>query len=81
MSCGEEIKVEHSCADFDPATDPVRCKCQGAVLKTYSTLIQSVPHNVALEAAQIVYGHHHPEDCKGDRAITVERWVNASNFH
>jgi hypothetical protein len=81
MSCGEKIEVTEGCVEFDLATDPVRCKCQGAVLNTYSSLLKSVPHNVALEAAQIVYGHHHPEDCKGDRAITVERWVNASNFH
>lgn len=58
------------------------CKCHGAVMRTYGGLSQSgVPHNVALEAASIVYGYHHPEDSKDDKNLTVERWVNEEKLH
>jgi len=65
----------------DPAADPVRCKCQSAVLRAYRELIQQLPKNNALEAARLIYGYHHPEDTLEQRALIVERWVNAENFH
>ncbi|MCB1680999.1 MAG: hypothetical protein H6858_04255 [Rhodospirillales bacterium] len=74
MSCKE--------IHFDGARDPERCKCQGAVLRTYTSLISAGrPHPVALEAAEIVYRYHHPEDSKLDAALTVERWIHAEQFH
>ncbi|MCB1783080.1 MAG: hypothetical protein KDI13_03725 [Alphaproteobacteria bacterium] len=73
-----------SCDDlkFDGAFDPGRCKCQGAVLRAYSGLIEAgQPECNALEAALIVYRHHHPEDSKADASLIVERWVHAGHFH
>ncbi len=73
-----------SCTEitFDGANDPVRCKCQGAVLRTYKGLVsKGQPTQIALEAAKIVYGYHHPEDSKQDAALTVERWVYAESMH
>jgi hypothetical protein len=70
-----------TCSDpvFDAANDPVRCKCRAAVLRAYAALIEAGrPASTALEAAKIVYAHHHPDDKKQDRALTVERWVCAS---
>ena len=58
------------------------CKCHGAVMRTYSGLIEAGrPETIALEAAKIVYGYHHPEDTKADQSLTVERWVNEENLH
>lgn len=74
MSC-VEIK-------FDGADDEVRCKCQAAVMRTYLSLLNAgQPESNALDAAKIVYRHHHPEDTKIDAALTVERWVYAGQFH
>tara|TARA_B100001989_G_scaffold247920_2_gene220797 strand:- start:2223 stop:2447 length:225 start_codon:yes stop_codon:yes gene_type:complete len=74
MSCN--VKVE------DNAKDPVRCKCQGAVLRSYKGLIEAgQPEVNALEAAKIVYRHHHPEDSKECAGLIVERWVYAEKFH
>jgi hypothetical protein len=36
---------------------------------------------VALEAAKIVYAHHHPDDSREDVSLTVERWICAGKFH
>jgi hypothetical protein len=58
------------------------CKCYGAVMKAYGTLLNAgQPESVALEAAQIVYRYHHPEDPKHAAALTVERWVHADHIH
>ena len=65
----------------DPAKDPVRCKCQNAVLNAYKELIKQVPKSNAMEAAELVYGYHHPEDSKEERALIVERWINAEHMH
>ena len=74
MSCKEIL--------FEAARDPERCKCQSAVLKAYVSMMSAGrPHQVALEAAGIVYRFHHPEDSKMDAALTVERWIYAENFH
>lgn len=74
MSCKEIV--------FDRATDPVRCKCHGAVLRVYNGLVEAGrPECNAMEAAMIVYRHHHPEDSKSDASLIVERWVNAGHFH
>ena len=74
MSC-REIK-------FDGANDPGRCKCQNAVKKTYAGLLKAgQPEAYALDAAKIVYRHHHPEDSKEDAGLTVERWVYQEHFH
>ena len=78
MSCNENHIEIH----FDGANDPERCKCRSAVLRAYKLLLQAgQPSQYALEAAKIVYAHHHPKDSKFDRALTVERWVNAGHFH
>lgn len=74
MSCADDI--------FDGAKDPVRCKCQGAVVRTYRGLMEAgQPEQVALAAAKIVYRYHHPEDSKSDGALIVERWIFAEHFH
>lgn len=60
--------------------NPADCKCYGAVMRTYKSLSDE-PHHVAMEAAQRVYRHHHPEDSKEDAHLTVERWVTAEHLH
>lgn len=58
------------------------CKCHGAVMRAYTRLnLLGVPYGVALEAAQIIYNFHHPEDCKADQLLTVERWINEESLH
>ncbi len=52
------------------------CKCYKAVMRAYGSLLDSVPPHIALEAAQRVYQHHHPEYPKVDAHLIVERWVN-----
>lgn len=65
---------------FDPAKDPDRCKCQGAVLRTYGQMVKDNPQYIAMEAARKVYSFHHPEDKFCDAALTVERWVHAGHM-
>lgn len=61
--------------------EPADCKCYGAVMRAYGGLTDSgLPHATALEAAQIVYAYHHPEDSKADQKLTVERWINESHL-
>jgi len=61
---------------------PSDCKCYGAVMRTYSGLVGTGnPPSVALDAAKIVYGYHHPEDTKANQNLTVERWINAHHLH
>lgn len=71
-----------SCTEitFDGANDPLRCKCQGAVLRTYKGMSHE-GGNIALMAAIRVYRHHHPEDSVQDAQLTVERWVHAGQMH
>lgn len=58
------------------------CKCYGAVMRAYGTLVAAgEPLCTALEAAQIIYRYHHPEDSKEDAHLTVESWVTAEHFH
>lgn len=58
------------------------CKCYNAVMRTYRGLLDSgQPEAIALDAAQIVYGYHHPEDTMRQRCLTVESWVNAGHLH
>lgn len=58
------------------------CKCHRAVMRAYTTMVRTgCPQSVALDAASIVYAHHHPEDTKSDQRLTVERWVNADSLH
>lgn len=74
MSCNE---TKSGAVEFDDD-----CKCQSAVLRAYKTLIGTgMPEPRALEAAKIVYAHHHPEDAVETAAITVERWVYADHVH
>jgi hypothetical protein len=74
MSCNETKK--------GPVAFDSDCKCQAAVLRAYKTLLSAgTPEAYALEAAKIVYSHHHPEDSKEVAGLTVERWVNAGHFH
>lgn len=56
------------------------CKCYGAVMRTYKAMSDE-PEHVALEAAQRVYRHHHPEDSKHIAHLTVERWINETRVH
>lgn len=61
---------------------PADCKCHGAVMRAYGNMLKSgCPQTVALEAAKIVYGYHHPEDSKEDQSLTVERWVSEESLH
>ena len=58
------------------------CKCYGAVMRAYGGLIEAgQPKTVALEAAKIVFGYHHPEDSLMSQALTVERWINEESLH
>jgi hypothetical protein len=67
---------------FDEAVGVERCKCKAAVLRAYKGLLSAgQPENNALEAAKIVYAHHHPEDPQSAAALTVERWVHAERLH
>ncbi len=62
--------------------EPEDCKCHGAVMLAYNSLIDNgVPQSTALDAARIVYGYHHPEDSKHNQNLTVERWVNETHLH
>jgi hypothetical protein len=61
---------------------PVDCKCHAAVLKAYKTLLGAgQSETMALQVAKRVYRFHHPEHMPDVAALTVERWVNAGNFH
>lgn len=74
MSCNE---TRTGAVKFD-----ADCKCQSAVLRAYKSLLSAgTPESRALEAAKIVYSHHHPEDPADVAALTVERWVYAEHFH
>jgi hypothetical protein len=74
MSCNETKKGR---VQFDGD-----CKCQNAVLSAYKNLLSAgMPEPRALEAAKIVYGHHHPEDPADQAGLTVERWINAEHLH
>lgn len=58
------------------------CKCYRAVMNAYGGLTQAgQPYRMALEAAALVYGYHHPEDSKEDRFLTVERWISEERLH
>lgn len=58
------------------------CKCHGAVMRAYAGLIDAgQPETIALEAAKIVYGYHHPEDSASDQSLTVESWIHAEKLH
>lgn len=61
---------------------PADCKCYHAVMRTYVSLIDAgQPQRVALDAARIVYGYHHPEDSYKNQRLTVERWTHQENLH
>ncbi len=58
------------------------CKCYKAVMRAYDGLVYAgEPESVALDAARIVYGYHHPEDSLALQTLTVERWVNETSLH
>ncbi len=59
------------------------CKCRMAVLKAYNQLRgeHEIPECFALEAACIVYQHHHPEDSKHATRLKVESWINEGHLH
>lgn len=78
MAC-RDVKYDPLTQDYVRDVTPAEasCKCKTAVIRAYKTLVGSGhPSTCALSAAKIVYAHHHPEDCKGTAAITVEQWVN-----
>lgn len=61
--------------------EPADCKCYGAVLRTYKSMLAShAPEPVAKEAAIRVYRYHHPEDPKNAAHLTVESWVYAESL-
>ncbi len=68
-------------AKNDPASDPERCRCKGAVLRAYGELIKDQPAYRAMDAARRIYRHHHPEDSPENAALTVERWVHEERLH
>jgi hypothetical protein len=49
-------------------------------MRTYKAMSDE-PHHVALQAAQRVYRHHHPEDSPDEANLTVERWVADQRVH
>ena len=63
--------------------DTPSCKCRMAVLKAYNEMREGheQPETFAMEAACIVYHHHHPEDPKDLARLKVERWVHAGHLH
>ena len=67
--------------DFKGSTHS--CKCRAAVLKAYNELRieHELPEAFALEAAYIVYKHHHPEDEMELARLKVESWVHAGHLH
>ncbi|MBI1300404.1 MAG: hypothetical protein GC137_01985 [Alphaproteobacteria bacterium] len=74
MSCN--IPVEEN---IKKASD---CKCYGAVMRAYQGLLKAgQPKEVALDAARIVYGYHHPEDSLRNQKLTVEHWIHQNNVH
>lgn len=40
-----------------------------------------VPESFALEAACLVYKHHHPEDGVDIARLKVESWIHAGHLH
>jgi hypothetical protein len=61
---------------------PDDCKCYKAVMRTYQEMVDAgEPEVIALEAAKIVYGYHHPEDSALGKALTVERWTSEERLH
>lgn len=74
MSCNIPVQ--------DGVKSPADCKCYGAVMRAYGALVASgQPTRIALDAARIVYGYHHPEDSYKNQALTVERWVHQESLH
>ena len=58
------------------------CKCQKAVMNAYRGLLTvGQSKEVALEAAKVVYHHHHPEDMQPVVDRTVEAWIDAGHLH
>lgn len=73
------------CCD-SPVQNGVRnaadCKCYKAVMRAYGGLIAAgQPQSTALEAATIVYRHHHPEETPAIAGLTVERWTHEKSLH
>lgn len=64
-------------------TTPKDCRCRAAVLKAYNELHgeHALPACFALEAACIVYHHHHPEDPQHIAKLKVESWIHAGHLH
>ena len=74
MSCNIEVEKNIKRADD--------CKCHGAVMRAYDGIMKSgQPQQVALDAARIVYGYHHPEISFRDQKLTVEHWVHENHKH
>ncbi len=65
---------------FDGSADPDRCKCQGAVMRTYKGMSHE-GEKIAFGAALRVYSFHHPEDTPADASLTVGRWVHEGHYH
>ena len=67
----------------DLKDDPKPCVCKSAVLNAYRGLTEEhkFPQAFALDAACIVYHHHHPEDSPNTARLKVESWINAGHLH
>ena len=51
-------------------------------MRAYGGLIAAgQPQSTALEAATIVYRHHHPEETPAIAGLTVERWTHEKSLH
>ena len=66
----------------DWLNDPERCVCKPAVFDAYNGMLESgASRQKALQAAQRVYLHHHPEDKGMNARVIVERWLAAQTIH
>lgn len=61
-------------------TEP--CVCKPAVLRAYDGMKRSgASEQVAIDVAERVLIHHHPEMPENRIKITVERWVHRGEMH
>jgi len=62
--------------------DTERCICKPAVIRAYDGMKSSgVSERIALDVAERVLVHHHPEMPSDRIKITVERWVHRGQMH
>ncbi len=80
-------KTERECRSADAADialvgDTEPCVCKPAVLRAYDGMKRSgASEQVAIDVAERVLVHHHPEMPEDRIKITVERWVHRGEMH